>query len=353
MDLKDLDSLGDTYSSTEVRIIIDYFSGKSIRQLATENKRFGYGRTKIRNLIERCAIEHSSLNEEKDKILLKNKTHKKNTDDYNEKLELTEEQVRKAYEDILNGTTLTEVARQYERTRDFIKARIIDYINDEEEEKEFLEILKSNKHSQNKNDFLEASEEVSKKIIFDRLNKRRKANKRPEYSDSFLEKKYLRIKKYFLETRNEELVENKISEKEFLKMLYDTPTLLSSSLRSKIIPAVENLDNNKSIGAENTNRIIKEDASILCSSIQRTNLQIKILEDNGLLEECLLKPRNFRTSPEMLYALIELYNNKEIKKSSLFITKSRLEKKYRLTPEKLIEKYNIREKYGDDPYFER
>lgn len=353
MDFKNLEGLENAYSSTEVRIIIDYFSGKSIRQLAIENKRFGYGRTKIRNLIERCAIEHGSLNDEKDKILFKNKTHKKNTDDYNEDLELTELQVRKAYEDILNGTTLTEVSKTYGRTRDFIKSRIIDYINDEEEEKEFLEVLKSNRHSKKRNDFFEASEEVSKKLIFDRLNKRRKVNNRPEYSETFLEKKYLRIKKYFLETRNEGLESDKISEKDFLKMLYDTPTLLSSSLRSRIIPAVENLDNNKSIGAENTNRIIKEDASILCSSILRTNLQIRILEDNNLLEDCLSKPRNFRTSPEMIYALIELHKNKTVKESSVFITKSRLEKKYRLSPEVLTEKYNIKEEYGDDPYFER
>ena len=41
MDLKNLEGLENAYSSTEVRIIIDYFSGKSIRQLAIENKRFG------------------------------------------------------------------------------------------------------------------------------------------------------------------------------------------------------------------------------------------------------------------------------------------------------------------------
>ena len=265
---------------------------------------------------------------------------------------ITEKQIAKAYQDIKSGMTLTQVAKSYKRTRDFIKGKILDFIKDEEEKREFLDLLRINQHPRKKDEFLELSEAEKKKIVFERLNRRRTFNNRDEYSGSFLEKKYARLKTYFLETRNQTIKNGeKILEEDFFKILYDTPTLLSSSLTNKIIPAVENLDNHPDIGTESTNKILRADASILCSSIPRTNLQIRMLKANELLENFMLKPRNFRTSPELLYALIELHRDKKVKETSIFITKTKLERDYGMTPEKLMKKYDIKEKYGDDEYF--
>ncbi len=349
MDIRKL--LEENYEEKEIEIIEQYLSGKSIRQIAEENKNFG--RTRIRNLIEKCCSNYPQIRDIMEKRLFQNRYHKKDGDSL-ELEDLTEEQVKQAYEDIKEGKTLTEIAKVHGRTRDFIKNRIIEYINDEEEEKEFLDLLKSNQHPIKKDVFLQMSEEEKKKVLFEKLNRRREKNNREKYSETFLERKYERLKKYFLETRNEKMQDDeKISEEQLFKILYDTPTLLSSSLSNRIIPAMENLDNNENIGISMANKIIKTDASILCSSIERTNLQIRILKDNELLEKFLQKPRNFRTSPEMIYALIQLHKAGGVKDNQIFITKSKLQKKYEVNPEEMLEEFDIKQKYGEEPYFDR
>ena len=137
-------------------------------------------------------------------------------------------------------------------------------------------------------------------------------------------------------------------------MLYDTPGLLAYSLSDKIDPAMRNLDKNNYIGPMIATQIIVEDASILGSSISRTNLQIKILADNNLLGVFLRKPRYFRTSPELIYSLIEFSKDKNVKyDEDIFLTENRLKQRYGVTPEELKQKYRAEEKYGQDEYFDK
>ena len=343
------------FNGTEMKIIKDYFSGASIRKLADSYE--GYGRTKIKNIIQRYVDEFPEQEAEVKNMLKANKYHKKEGESV-ELPELTDEQIAQAYDDIQNnGITLTAVAKSLGRTKDYIRKRVLEYINSEEEEKEFVDTLKSNQHKKRRDDFLGMSEQEKKDYIFTKLNRRRELNDRPPYDLPFLEKKYARLRRYMLEIRNENVPENaRLSEDDFFKILYDTPTLLSSSLRNRVVPALENLDYHKDIGMENASKIIKDDASILCSSIQRTNLQIRILSDNNLLHIFLNKPRSFRTSPELMYGLIEFHKkgkgkNENLDESQIFITKTKLQNKYGMNPEDLTRKYNVQDEYGDDEYF--
>ena len=137
-------------------------------------------------------------------------------------------------------------------------------------------------------------------------------------------------------------------------MLYDTPGLLAYSLSDKIDPAMRNLDKNNYIGPMIATQIIVEDASILGSSISRTNLQIKILVDNNLLGVFLRKPRYFRTSPELVYSFIEFSKERNAKnEDDIFLTENRLRKRYGMTPEELRQTYKAEEKYGQDEYFDK
>jgi hypothetical protein len=84
----------------------------------------------------------------------------------------------------------------------------------------------------------------------------------------------------------------------------------------------------------------------------RTNLQIKMLVDFGYLELFLQKPRNFRNSPEMLYALMMFHNNKNIESSDIFLSRSKLITRYKVNPEEIKDMYDVREAYGNDEYFD-
>ena len=343
------------FNTVELKIISEFKDGKTIRKIADETE--GYGRTKITNIINKYKNEFPEEAKEIEQKLKENKFHKKEGETV-ELLDITDEQIAQAYEDIQNNDiTLTAVAKSLGRTKDYIRKKILEYINNPEEEKEFVDILKSNQHKQKKSDFLEMSEQEKKEFLFKKLNRRRSLNNRNEYENSFLEKKYERLRRYLLEIRNQNIPkEDRLSEDNFFKILYDTPTLLSSSLRQRIVPALENLDYHNDIGTKNATKIIRDDASILCSSMQRTNLQIRILTDNGYLENFLQKPRNFRTSPEMIYGLIEFHKSrkeKNDKDSNVFITKSKLEQKYGMTPELLVKRFDVKETYGDDEYFSK
>ena len=343
------------FNRIEIKIISEYLEGSSMRKLADTYKSKGFGRTRIKNLLDRYAKTFPEESERINNQMKENKYHK-NDGESVELADITDEQIMQAYDDIQNnGITLTAVSKSLGRTKEYVKKRVLEYIDNLEEEKVFLDTLKANQHKKRKDDFILLSEQEKKEYIFKKLNRRRALNDRPEYDISFLERKYERLRRYMLDIRNQNVPEKaKLSENDFFKILYDTPTLLSSSLTNRIVPALENLDYHKYIGMENASKIIREDASVLCSSIARTNIQIKVLKENDLLTTCLEKPRNFRTSPEMLYGLIEYHktrveSNKEDK--DIFITKSKLESKYGLTPDQLTERFNIRKEYGDDEYF--
>ena len=315
-----------SFSTEELKIIARFEGGESIRKLAEEYE--GYGRTKIKNLLMAYIECFPEKSESIERLLVAGKTHKPVDKVDLDVQDLTEEEVRDIYDQIRNGETLTNIAVKYERTRDYIKNKILDLL-DEEETKEFLEILRANQNkSRNKYmAFLEASEGEKITIIFNRLNVRKSKTNSSLYSFLFLTKKCARLKQYLLGERNE-LIEDeadRLKENDFWRMLYDSPTLLSCSLTDKIQPALENLDSHANVGRAMATRIIKDDASMLFSSVSRTNLQLRILKDHGLLRQFMKKPRNFRMSPELIYALIKFNGNRN---GQIFYTKKQLYKKY-------------------------
>jgi hypothetical protein len=192
-----------------------------------------------------------------------------------------------------------------------------------------------------------------KEIIFERLKERVECSKRTMFSPDVLELKFKRLKKYLLVKRNSKIKEeDRLTLDQFYTILFDTPMLLNMSLGNKIRPALENLDNNPDIGYKKANDIISIDASILGSSIMRTNLQIKMLVDFGYLDLFIAKPRNFRNSPEILYALMMFHDTEHNNALDVFLSRHQLASRYRVFPEELKEKYDIRSKYGDDEYFD-
>ena len=68
-----------------------------------------------------------------------------------------------------------------------------------------------------------------------------------------------------------------------------------------------------------------------------------------MLEIFLAKPRNFRTSPELVYALIEYSKTRVINSvRDIFLTKNQLFSRFGFEPEELIERYDVRQKYDDE-----
>ena len=343
----------ESFTIEELRIVMAFENGTSIRKLAEEHPVFG--RTKIRNIIAEYARIFPEKSENIERLLLAGKTHKEidDVDGYKELDELTQDEIEHIYSSLRNGETLTAVASKYGRTRDYIKKRVIGYLDDDEVQ-DLLDILQDNQHRNGQNkyvDFFALSEPDKLITIFNRLNARKAKTNGKLYSFLFLTKKYKRLKDYLLVERNGSIKNEKdrLTEKDFFKMLYESPTLLSSSFSDKIKPTLEALDNHPSLGLGRTTRIIKDDASILFSSIERTKLQLKILSDSGMLEIFLAKPRNFRTSPELLYALIEYSKTRVINSvRDIFLTKNQLFSRFGVEPEELTERYDVRQKYDDE-----
>ena len=291
--------------------------------------------------------------------LVSNQTGKSLEDAKNySKEEPSQEEIEMAKLTIMSGRyTLSQAAKIIGRTRDYLKRKILETISDRDRD-EFLASIGNNALIGDIDEFESLSPEEKKMVIFDRLNERRIKLGKPQYKEALLEKKYNKLLKYFTETRNEGLAdeEAKLSEDDVLLMAYETPTLLSSSLSNKIIPAVENLDSKVAIGPIATSKIIKEDSSIILSSISRTNLQVRILDDYGLLQTFMKKPRNFRTSPELIYAIAE-FSMQEGRIDGIrdvMLSRGQLEGRYGMSQEDIKNTFDIRKsKYGNDEYFEK
>lgn len=343
------------FISDEEREIVDYYLNqkKSIREICAIYK---CGRTKINNALEKYAAQNE---ENATQIKLQKasfKSHRKiDSIDEANKIPLSEEEIENAYRRITeNGETLRDVSSDMKRNRETLKRAIIEFLGDDKEAiVEFKAILKDNQNPDHARRALQycETEDDKKQIIFSRLNYRRALLGKNQYPLSMLERKYQRLVDYF-EKRNLRILEpeGQISKEDLLKMMYDSPTLLSMSLSDKINPIIKKLDYNY-LGTFDTSRVLKANPAILGTSIQRTRLQIKILKETETLKYALEKPRIFRTSPEFLYSLIKFWEYRE-KQGKPFITKNRLSYTYGLSPQDLQGQFNIREEYGDDEYFD-
>lgn len=326
---------------------------KSVRSITQE---LGLGRTKVSYILENCAGLDENIQSEISLRKLNLRTHKNVSDASQIDLTpLTEEQVKGAYVEITEGgRTLTEVAKVLGKQRDTVKKAIIEYLDDDKEAvKEFKQILKDNQSGKKEARYFDtADKDTKKKMIFDKLNNRRKMAGKSVYPISMLEKKCDRLHDYFIK-RNFRMASRVdcISENDYLAMLYDYPSMLGLSLTDKIRPMVGKLDE-KYLGEANTSKLLRENPGILGTTIRRARLQIRILKDTDTLGLAMQKPRIFRTSPELMYAEIKQWEKLDKKSPTPFMTRSRLEEMYRMKPEEIEKAFNIEDVYGDDEYFD-
>jgi hypothetical protein len=232
-------------------IVEEFLNGDSIRKISENHP--GYTRRRINNIINEYASRSKGNALEIERKKLMNKTHKTSEEvQVYSDAEIDEETIESLYRKIMNNQiTLTEAASIVGRTRDYLKSRIIEYINNSEEIKEFKRALKSNQNSNRQDkysEYMKLSLEERKKVIFKRLQQRVECSKRTMCKSDVLELKFQRLKKYLLEKRNSKIPEKeRLTEEQFYTMLFDTPVLLNMSLGNKIRPALENLDNNPDI----------------------------------------------------------------------------------------------------------
>ena len=78
---------------------------------------------------------------------------------------------------------------------------------------------------------------------------------------------------------------------------------------------------------------------------------IKILKDSNTLDFAINKPRSFRTSPELMYALIKKWNLEGDKTYGPFISSLRLYQESGKTSDDLKKKFDVKKVYGNDKYF--
>lgn len=340
------------FSDEEKQILEEYLNkNMSEREIAKKHK--GFGRTKINNIIDKYAMHNEETAREVKTKRLEQKYHRKIAESDINREELTDVEIQNAYYQIIQGQkTLTAVACELGRHRDTLKGAIEEYLGDRESIAEFRDVLKKNqKVNKEKQQFFLLSPEEKKQAIFLRLNYRRRLVGKNEYNEELLDRKFTRIMNYFRKRNSKiENPEAKLSDEDILKMLFDYPTLLATSISSKIKPAIKLLDY-KYLNYKDASHVLRENPSILASSLGRTSLQMNILRDTETLEYALEKPRTFRTSPEMMYALISAWKVNGMSKTP-FITLKKAAALYGMKTEDLTKQYDIKKEYGDDEYFD-
>ena len=340
--------------SDEEKEILDEYLNQNLSVREIEKKHKGFGRTRIKNIVDRYALNNEETAKEVQKVRLTQKYHKEITDEDLDREELSESEIQDAYYKIMQGeNTLTGLAQELGRNRETLKGAIEEFLGDRESIAEFKAVLKQNqKVSKDRQMFFSLSPEEKKNVIFLRLNYRRKLLGKSEYTEELLDKKFTRTMNYFRK-RNAKMIdpEGHLSEEQILKMMYDYPTILGTSISGKIKPIIKILDY-KYLGPKDASKLLRENPSILGTSIERTALQMNILRDTDTLKFAMEKPRTFRTSPELMYALIHAWKDTHLTRTP-FITLKKAEAIYKKTGDELEKKYDVMDsEYGDDEYFD-
>lgn len=330
---------------------------KSIRELAELNR---CGRPKIRKILANYAdISDEKRREIEQRKELSKNNRKTQTNVGKISEDLSELQIKSAYLAVMKREkSLTQLAEELGKGYNTLKRAIIKYLNDENKIKQFKETLRENQtktqtkyfDSFNDKDFCELPDIIKKQKIFEKLKAHRRISGRKADSEELLEKKYNRLMKFFFKRNSRiEKDEDKISKEELQKMMFDCPNLLTLSVINKVKPVTDILD--FEVGFSNTSYILKENPVILANSLARTSLQMRILRDTNTTKYALEKPRNFRTSPEFMYALIKKWEL-EGREGSPFINTQKLYRLYGETSKSLQAEYDIKDEYGDDEYFD-
>lgn len=348
------------FTPIEIRIIELYLNEKySIREI--EKQVQGYGRTKINNVLNRYA-KTSEKADKQIKLRKYNSKNHRNSEslDNTEKVELSDEQIEEAHKLVmLEGESLRSLSKKYGLNRETIKKVILDYLDDDNDEKEFLDALELNRNRKtgtSKKSFLKLLDEEKKEVIFKKVNRITLNQGRKEYSKEFLEKGFERIFDYFYNERNQKIEDQKakLSKDDIYLMMYDFPKMIVMSLNNKIKPTVNALEY-EHLNQTNASIILRENPAVIGTALSRLNLQMKILKATGTLKHVLRKPRILRTSPELMYALIkrnEAENNENSSQTNPFMSRAKLLERHQTTPEQIMKKYNIRTEYGKDEYFD-
>ncbi len=260
---------------------------------------------------------------------------------------------------MIEGKSLRSLSKKYGVNRETLRRAILDYLDDENDEKEFLEALEQNRNRSSgtsKKSFLQLSDEEKKKEIFEKVNQINLSQGRKEYSEDFLKKGFDRIFNYFYTERNENIKDEKakLSKDDIYEMMYDFPKMIVMSLENKVKPMVETLE--QQLDPTSASIILRENPAMLGTALSRLKLQMKILKASGTLKHVLKKPRILRTSPELMYALIkrnEMENSGNSSQTNPFMSRVKLLERYQTTPEQIMKKYDIKTKYGNDEYFRR
>lgn len=348
-----------SFTKEELEIINLYLEErKSIRELAELNR---CGRPKIRKILANYAdISDEKRREIEQRKALSKNNRKKQTNVGEISENLSELQIKSAYLAVMKREkSLTQLAEELGKGYDTLKRAIIKYLNDENKIKQFKETLRENqtktqtKYFDSFNDkaFCELPDVIKKEKIFEKLKAHRRISGKKAYSEELLEDKYNRLMNFFLKRNGRiEKDEDKISKEKLQKMMFDAPNLLTLSLVNKVKPVTDMLD--FEFGFSNSSYILEENPVILSSSLARARLQVRILRDTNTTKYALEKPRNFRTSPELMYALIKKWEL-EGRVKSPFIETQKVYKMYGETSKSLQAKYDVRDEYGDDEYFDR
>lgn len=181
---------------------------------------------------------------------------------------------------------------------------------------------------------------------------------RNKLSREMLERKYRKLENYIITHRNEGLkpIDREVfgfDKEKVLALVESYPNILTASIGNKIDPCLEKLD--RKLPKRKTNYIFAKYANIVCTSLDRLDEQLALLEKYNLLEAFSVKPKNFMYPPESIYALIQFALNDKPKDvddakylaskptSEIFLNNSKLSSKG-LSIEKLRKMYPYKNK---------
>lgn len=164
-------------------------------------------------------------------------------------------------------------------------------------------------------------------------------------SELAAQKQIERIKDYFRKKNDYDKGLIYFSEQDIRNLIFAYPTIISrteENLDEKIglLTSYEELSKDVVYG------MIKSFPAILGYSVDRTKMQLDLLESENLLDSVVSRPARFMRSPALMYALIQYAKERhktadlsDITRSNIFQTNSGLERLYGTTYDEIKERY--------------
>lgn len=166
----------------------------------------------------------------------------------------------------------------------------------------------------------------------------------------YVDEKVRSLIEYFMERNNEEESKGNLSEEDVLYMMYRFPGMINYSIDEKIDKTITFLEDEADLGFVNTNQILKSFPTILGYSIERTSSQIKILQENNLVDAIISTPMRFMESPELMYSLIEFAKERHktnnldgVNRSNIFMANTTMKRLYHTDYAEIKERFPLKE----------